>query len=112
MKSLLISLPDEAFARARIAAAQEGKSLTRFITDLLDHRLGRRLTQREALERFLSGPPMPGAGAGFNRDDCHAERTRERNLLRRYQHPALPEGSSGPGEAGGGDALGVGARIA
>jgi hypothetical protein len=82
MKSLTISLPDETFARARIAAAQEGKSPTRFITDLLDHRLGRRLTQCEALERFLSGPPMPGAGAGFYREDPHAERERERDLLR------------------------------
>ena len=45
-------------ARARVLAAQEGKSLSRFVSELLERRVGQKRTQSEALEAFLSGPLM------------------------------------------------------
>lgn len=56
MKNVTLSLDEQVLARARVAAAQQGKSLSRFIGELVERSVGRPLTQREAMERFLSGP--------------------------------------------------------
>lgn len=58
MKNLTITLPEETFARLRVAAAQEGKSMSKFMAELVDGRLGRAKSQRQAIDEFLAGPLM------------------------------------------------------
>lgn len=58
MRNVTISLDDTVVAKARVAAAKQGKSLSRFVSELVEQRIGRTLTQKQALEVFLSGPPL------------------------------------------------------
>lgn len=58
MKNVTLTLDDEVVARARVAAAQQGKSLSKYVGELVERSVGRPLTQTEALERFLAGPLM------------------------------------------------------
>jgi hypothetical protein len=58
VKNITVTLPDNLVARARVEAADQGKSLSRFVSELVEQRVGRRHTQREALEAFLAGPPL------------------------------------------------------
>jgi plasmid stability protein len=95
MKNVTITLPEETIARLRVAAAQEGKSMSKFMADLVDIRLGHTLTQREALTAFLTGPDLPGiATERPAREDLYADR-----LLHRHERDAIFEGSAGASEA-------------
>lgn len=58
MKNVTVTIDDALLKRARVAAARDGKSLSRFVAEAVEQRVGRPLTQREALERFLAGPLM------------------------------------------------------
>jgi hypothetical protein len=57
MRNVTITLVDELASRARVEAAKEGKSLSRFVSELVERRIGRK-TQLEALQAFLAGPLM------------------------------------------------------
>jgi hypothetical protein len=59
MKNLTITLSEDTLSRVRVAAAKEGKSMSRFVAELVEGRIGRKLTQREAVEAFLAGPSLP-----------------------------------------------------
>ena len=41
-----------------MAAAHEGKSLSRFVAETVEQRVGRPISQSEALAQFLDGPPL------------------------------------------------------
>ncbi|PTM41927.1 hypothetical protein [Bosea sp. 124] len=58
MKNLTLTLPDDAFARLRVAAAKEGKSMSKYVATLVDRQVGRdeRSADIEAMERFLAPP--------------------------------------------------------
>lgn len=56
LKNVTISLPDDVVARARVTAAREGKSLSRFVSEIVERRVGRGRTQQEAMASFLSRP--------------------------------------------------------
>ncbi|QGY01428.1 hypothetical protein MMSR116_05570 [Methylobacterium mesophilicum SR1.6/6] len=58
MKNVTVTMSEALLQRARVAAARDGKSLSRFIAEAVEQRVGRPLTQREALDRFLAGPLM------------------------------------------------------
>lgn len=58
MKNVTVTMEEALLQRARIAAAREGKSLSRFVAEAVEQRVGRPLSQREAIERFLAGPLM------------------------------------------------------
>ena len=58
MKNVTVTMDDALLRKARVAAAQEGKSLSKFIAETVERRVGRELTQKEAIERFLAGPLM------------------------------------------------------
>ena len=58
MKNVTVTMDETVLQRARIAAATEGKSLSKFISETVERRIGRPMTQSEALERFLAGPPL------------------------------------------------------
>lgn len=100
MKNLTITLTEDTLSRIRVAAAKEGKSMSRFVAELVESRVGRQMTQKEALEQFLAGPDLPGAASSFNREELYAERTDR--VFRRHEHPPVSEGPSGNAERGGG----------
>mgnify|MGYP003580325911 FL=1 len=64
MKNVTISMKDEVLSELRIEAAKSGKSVSRFVADLVEASIGKsappapmsRNAQLEALERILSGP--------------------------------------------------------
>jgi plasmid stability protein len=58
MKNVTITLEDDLVRRARVQAAQEGKSLSRFVSELVTRHVGRDMSPLEAMEAFLAGPPM------------------------------------------------------
>ncbi len=60
MKNVTITLDENVARRARIEAAREGVSLSKFIAGLIEQRVGRPMSQKEAAERFLNGPLWPG----------------------------------------------------
>jgi plasmid stability protein len=92
MKNVTVTLPDELATRARVAAARQDKSLSRYIADLLAERCAREEPSREEalakLEEFLSGPGYPGISKVWKgRDALYAER--EEELLHRYDASRL-----------------------
>ena len=58
MKNVTVTMSDALLQRARVAAARDGKSLSKFVAEAVEQRVGRPLTQREALDLFLAGPPL------------------------------------------------------
>lgn len=64
MKNVTISMKEEVLAELRISAAKAGKSVSRFVADLIEASVQKpvppapatRNAQMEALERILSGP--------------------------------------------------------
>jgi hypothetical protein len=90
MRNVTITLPDELFGRARVEAAKQDKSLSRFIADLLAERYGNagQADKLAALWGFLDGPGYPGISKNWQgRETLYAER--EDELLRRYQSSHL-----------------------
>jgi hypothetical protein len=59
MKNVTITLDADLAAWARVEAAKRGKSLSRFLADILAEQRSTRTTQSEALQRFLSAPKWP-----------------------------------------------------
>lgn len=58
MKNVTVTMDEGLLQRARVAAAQDGKSLSKFIAETVERRVGQPMTQLEAIERFLAGPLM------------------------------------------------------
>jgi hypothetical protein len=58
MKNVTVTMDEDLLRRARVAAAHEGKSLSRFVAETVEQRIGRPLSQSEALAEFLAGPPL------------------------------------------------------
>lgn len=57
MKNLTLTLPDETYQNLRIAAAREGKSMSRFVGGLVARQFATAEDDpKAAMERFLSGP--------------------------------------------------------
>ena len=95
MKNVTISLHEETAAWARVEAAKAGKSLSRYLADLLEERRGTRSAEPwQVLQEFLDGPGVPGIARDLpKRDDLYVER--EDELVRRYQHSGLHDRSDG-----------------
>ncbi|KQO59875.1 MULTISPECIES: hypothetical protein [unclassified Methylobacterium] len=58
MRNVTVTMEESLLQRARVAAARDGKSLSKFIAETVEQRVGRPLSQSQALERFLAGPPL------------------------------------------------------
>jgi hypothetical protein len=105
MKNVTITLPDNLAREARVAAAQQDKSLSRFLADLLAERLLESTPaasdKRKVLMEFLDGPGFPGISKAWRgREALYAER--EDELLRRYESSRLRDGSGREGKAAAG----------
>lgn len=94
MKNVTITLPDEIARRARIAAAKEDMSLSRFVADLLQKRCDVETERAEKvalLWKFLDGPGFPGTSKAWpGREVLYGERADE--LLRRYKSAGIRGG--------------------
>jgi ribbon-helix-helix CopG family protein len=89
MKNVTITLDDTIATRARVEAARRGKSLSKFVRELIEREIGRDDTSGlQAIEEFLKGPGYPGISRNWRgREELYAER--ENELLRRYQRADL-----------------------
>ena len=95
MKNVTISLDEETLARARVEAAKQGKSLSRYVSETVEMHLGRKRTQSEVVADMLRGPKWKlGGGPLPKRDEIYEER------LRRHERPDLPAADGRPGEGG------------
>lgn len=57
MKNVTITLPEQTLAKLRIEAAKAGKSVSKFMADLAEERIGSRTVDPgQAMRQFLSGP--------------------------------------------------------
>lgn len=95
MKNVTISLDEETAAWARVEAAKAGKSLSRYMADLLAERRGGVAAEPWlVLQEFLEGPGVPGIAKDLpKRDDLYAER--EDELVRRYKRAGLRDRPDG-----------------
>ena len=57
MKNVTITLDEETAAWARVHAAEQGKSLSRFVGEMLRERMRSNRDYEEAMHRFLSKKP-------------------------------------------------------
>jgi hypothetical protein len=87
MKNVTITLDEKVAAQVRVRAAVQGKSVSKFISDLLEREIGRvGKTQLETIEEFLNGPRWPLSdenGRLPSREEIYGERADE--LFRRYE---------------------------
>ena len=96
MKNLTITLDEDLFSWARVEAAKQGQSLSRFVAQALAARRAPELADQLAiLEAFFQGPGWPGVAENLpTRDEIY-----DRPALLRHEHPRLRHGSEGSSEA-------------
>ena len=58
MKNITITLDPETASWVRVKAAEQNKSVSRFIGELLQSQMKERIEYRRAMERFLAKPPF------------------------------------------------------
>jgi hypothetical protein len=58
MKNVTVTMDEALLRKARIAAAEQGKRLSKFIAETMERRVGRELAPKDAIARFLTGPLM------------------------------------------------------
>jgi predicted CopG family antitoxin len=58
MKNLTISLEVDVYQRLRIAAAEGDMSMSRYVSQLLERQIRSKMSAREAIEKWLSGPSL------------------------------------------------------
>jgi hypothetical protein len=89
MKNVTITLSEDLAHRARIEAAKQDKSLSRFVADMIEERCKTEQPDKIALLReFFDGPGYPGISKAWRgREALYAER--EDELLRRYESHRL-----------------------
>jgi hypothetical protein len=88
MKNVTITLEENLASKVRMSAAMQGKSVSRFISDLLEREVGRGETSpAEAIEAFLREPTWRVSDENerlTTREGVWGERADE--LFRRYEH--------------------------
>jgi len=95
MKNVTLTLADDVASWARIEAAKAGKSLSRFLSDLLAQQRISEENQSLAMKRFLDGPDFAGVSANrASREELYAER-----LFHRHERIPLRKRSKGADEA-------------
>ncbi len=99
MKNVTITLPEATLQRARVAAAKQNKSLSKFISDLVAKQVEYDPEEiLKGLQKHFEGPGFPGAAKLWEgREKLYAER--EDELLRRYDSHRVLGGSGGSREA-------------
>jgi len=62
MKNITITLDTETAAWIRVQAAQQNKSVSRFVGEILQEQMNDRREYRRAMQAYLSKPPFDLAG--------------------------------------------------
>ncbi|WP_020186004.1 ribbon-helix-helix protein, CopG family [Methylopila sp. 73B] len=101
MKNVTITLPDELAATVRVDAAKAGKSMSRYIADLLDQRGDLHARQMAAIESFLALPKAPMSDE--NGMLPGREENYRREVFRGHEHSAVHAGPERPDEGDGRD---------
>ena len=80
MKNVTISLADDVARWARVRAAEQDKSLSRFLSDMLSAEMGRATAYEEAMRSYLSRKPyvLRRKGGKYPRRDELYDRPRVR----------------------------------
>ena len=95
MKNVTLTLRQEVVDWLRVEAAKSGLSMSAFVADLLESRMGRGKDQLAALEHFLGGAGYTGIAANLpKRDELY-----DRPALRRHEHSDLRARSRRSSEA-------------
>ncbi len=58
MKNVTITMDEGLLERVRVRAAEEGKSISKLLAEAAELRVGKVLSKKEAMDRFLAGPLM------------------------------------------------------
>ena len=97
MKNVTITLRKDIADWLRVEAAKADLSMSAFIAEMLEDRMGRGRDQLAILEQFLDGAGFVGIGADLaKRDEFY-----DRPGLRRHEHSDLRARSGRSGEAAG-----------
>jgi hypothetical protein len=74
MKNITITLDEETAAWARVHAAEQNMSLSRYVGEMLRERMRHSLEYQEAMKRFLGQKPVRLKAAGkkyLTREEVH-----------------------------------------
>jgi hypothetical protein len=94
MKNVTVTLDDAMATRAGVEAASRGKSLSKFVRELIEREIGRNAkSDLDVIREFTRGPGYPGIGRNWR-----GREEREDELLRRYERTRLHGRSGGTGE--------------
>jgi hypothetical protein len=97
MKNITITLREDIADWLRVEAAKADLSMSGFVAEMLEMRMGRGKQQLVQLEQFLGGAGFAGIAAELGkRDDLY-----DRPGLHRHQHPDLRARPSRSSEAAG-----------
>jgi hypothetical protein len=97
MKNITLSMDDDLASWVRVEAAKAGKSVSRYLADMLAEKRGPKVTQKESARRFLGGAGFPGVTKDLpSRAELYDE-----ILLYRHQRAPLRPGSERPRKADG-----------
>ncbi len=58
VKNVTITMDEKLLERVRVRAAEDGKSISRVMAEAAELRVGKVLSKKEAMDRFLAGPLM------------------------------------------------------
>ncbi|WP_336486020.1 hypothetical protein [Methylobacterium nigriterrae] len=97
MKNVTVTMDEDLLVWARVEAAKQGQSLSRFVAQTLAERRSPDIAARlAALDTFLDGPGWPGIAENLpKRDDLY-----DRPALLRHEPDRLRDGSAGSGAEG------------
>ena len=105
MKNVTISMDEALLQQVRVSAATQGKSVSRYVGELLSEELilrpARVVSVSAALDALLAMPDLNianEAGKMPTREELYDERDDE--LLRRRERAALHDGPARPGKTG------------
>lgn len=97
MRNVTITMDEDLLKRVKVEAARHGKSVSRFVSDMLADWSREHDERAGILQGFLTQPGYRGLSDEWKgRDALYAER--EDELLRRYKSARLRDRSSGDGE--------------
>ncbi len=100
MKNVTISMDESTAQWARVEAAKAGKSLSRFVGDVLAERRAIPGAQQALanFEAFMDGPGLDGLKEAWHgREELYAEH--EKRIVSRHEPARLRSGQYGSGKA-------------